>query len=350
MTNRPLISVCIPSYNRKDKLPELLDSIFNENFKDFNIVICEDNSPQRPEIRSIVAQYKEKHPDFIQYHENSNNLGYDGNIRALIGQASGEYCFFMGNDDLVYPGALGEVANAIDKYDNVGAILRSYKMFENAPDNVVQTFQYFQEDRFFEAGVHAISTFFRRFVVISGDVLHRDTAYTYATDKFDGTLLYQLYVVSKVLKEKNGVYLRYPMSLYRNNGTPDFGNSDAEKGKFTPTEQTPESSIHFVAGMLKIAKAIDYTSDHVIYKAIARDLGNYAYPIIAIQSKQNKLVFLKYCFEIAKLGFWKYAMFYVYAIALFIFGESILNRLIINIKKYLRYTPVMGSVYRGKAK
>ena len=55
----PILSICIPCYNRPEKLCILLNSI--DCFKDeIEIVICEDNSPKRKEIRNIVKTFKKK--------------------------------------------------------------------------------------------------------------------------------------------------------------------------------------------------------------------------------------------------------------------------------------------------
>lgn len=45
MRNGPLLSVCIPAYNRA-VLDELLRSVLSQDFGDFEIVVCEDPSPE----------------------------------------------------------------------------------------------------------------------------------------------------------------------------------------------------------------------------------------------------------------------------------------------------------------
>ena len=52
----PLISICIPSYNRPVELLRLLDSI-DCNFSDIEIVIREDFSPSRLKIRSVIKKF-----------------------------------------------------------------------------------------------------------------------------------------------------------------------------------------------------------------------------------------------------------------------------------------------------
>lgn len=341
------ISVCIPAYNRSELLSPLLESILSQDYDDYEIVICEDKSPQREKIRAVVEGFSASYSDRIRYFENEDNLGYDGNIRNLIEKANGDYCFFMGNDDLMCPGALKAVASALMRHNNIGVVLRSYAAFDGSPDNIVQTFRYFDRELFFPSGAPTIATFYRRSVVIPGMTVHRKAALRYSTDRFDGTLLYQLYLVANILTEMNGVFLPVILVLYRTGGIPDFGNSEKEKGFFVPETQTPESSVHFVAGMLAIASWVEKNRGVKIFSAILRDIANYSYPILAIQSRQRTPVFVNYSIALAKLGFWKSGMFYSYFLSLLILGPRRVDALIGFIKKKLGYTPTIGAVYRG---
>lgn len=327
----------------------LLDSILNQSFQDYEIVLCEDGSPARPAIRAIAERYREHAPDVVRYFENDRNLGYDGNLRQLIELARGDYCLFMGNDDLLADGALARVAQAVGRHPDIGVVLRTYATFEGSPDHPVQVFRYFEDERFFPSGPQTVSTLFRRSVVISGLVIHRDSAHRYATDRFDGSLLYQLYLVGNVLMEMNAVSVPEILAWYRLGGVPDFGNSAAEQGRFVPKAQTPESSLAFMRGMLAIARDIDVTRGVKVYDRIFRDLGNYSYPILAIQAHPPWTVFVKYCLGLARMGFWKHGLFYLYAAALLVLGPRRSDRLIAYVKRKLGHTPVLGGVYRGKS-
>ncbi len=344
------ISVCIPAYNRPELLIPLLDSILGQKYTNYEIIICEDASPMQEQIRNIVDAYKVKWPGLFHYYENEKNLGYDGNIRNLILKSSGDYCFFMGNDDLMYPEALALVVSAITRHKDIGAVLRTYASFDDSPENINQVFRYFENETFFSAGPDTIATFYRRSVVISGLVLHRDEALKYSTDIFDGTLLYQLYLVANILINMNGVFSPEILALYRNGGIPDFGNSEKEKEKYVPNIQTPESSIHFMKGMLDIVKWTEEKRNVKIVKRIVTDIGNYCYPILSIQAKQPLKIFIKYSYQFAKLGFWKNKMFYLYFLSLIVLGVDRVDNIVQFIKRRIGYTPVIGKVYRGGVK
>lgn len=344
----PRFSVCIPAYNRAALLPELLDSIFSQDYGAFEVVIVEDGSPERGEIAAVAHAYAERYPGRLSYHENTENLGYDGNLRRLIEGATGDYVVFMGNDDLMAKGALSAMANAVRNSPQVGVILRSYSSFKTTPDDPVQTFRYFDSDAFFPAGAATITTFFRRCVFISGMVVRRESALAFSTDRFDGTLLYQQHLVGEILARENGIYLAQIVSYHRLGGTPDFGNSQVERGQFVPHEQTAESSVHFMRGMLSIAAAVAQSTGLPVYQPILRDIGNYAYPILAIQAQRPRAVFFSYVRALGQLGFWRVPLFYVYALGLFVFGRNACDRLIAMIKRRLGRAPHIGRVYSGE--
>jgi glycosyltransferase involved in cell wall biosynthesis len=346
----PLISVCIPAYNRIKVLSALLDSIFCQEFKDYEIVIAEDHSPERLDISAKIAEYQLRYGNKLLYCENPVTLGYDGNLRRLVELATGDYVLFMGNDDLLAPGALRAVANAVQEQQDVGVVLRSYSSFLSDPEQPVQVFRYFDEDRVFPLGADTVVTFFRRCVFISGMVFKRSSAAAYATDKFDGTLLYQQHLAGRILRQESGVYLNRILSFHRLGGVPDFGASEAEKGFFVPKQQTPESSVHFMRGMLTIAESLDEAGGTSVSRRILSDIGNYAYPILSVQAGRRIDIFLAYLWQLMKLGFWRVPLFHFYALALLVLGQKNCDWLIERFKKSLGRAPLLGSVYAGESR
>lgn len=340
----PKISVCIPAYNRANVLPQLLDSIFNQNYSDYEVVICEDLSPQREHISKIVENFMIQYPGRIKYFENQENIGYDANYRKLFDLAQGEYCFFMGNDDLLCKEALETVAHTLEKYKNIGVIIRSYADFHDDPNNINQIYRYFETEICMPPGAEAICTAFRRSVIGSGMVYHRQSAIDCHTDKFDGSLLYQLHVVAQTLCKLKVVFVPKVTVLYRLGGVPDFGNAKAERGKFTPAEQTIDSSINFMKGMLDIAKNTENTTGLKVYDAIVSDITNYSFPILAIQGNREFLEFLRYVHRLINIGLGKKPIFYIYTGLILILGPQRLNSLIRLIKQKIGHTPRLGRI------
>jgi abequosyltransferase len=346
-----IFSVCIPTYNRSRLLPELLESILSQEYEDYEIVICENDSPERNNIREIVSDYKTRTPHTICYFENERNIGYDANIRRLVSCATGKYVIFIGNDDLLAPGALSTAASALKRYGNVGVILRTYATFDKTPDKIDQVFRYFPEERFFPPGESTIVTFFKRCVVLPGVTFHREAALKVPeTNRFDGRTLYQIYLAANILVEMNGVFLPQIIAYYRNGGVPDFGNTEVERvGNYVPGQRTPESSLFMMKGFLDIAQYVEETRKIKIRDAIEKDLANYSLGFISVQKSKSLGVFLRYVIQLGRIGYGRHIMFWAYVGSLLFLGEKRSWRLMAFIKRKLGYTPNIGNVYNGVA-
>jgi glycosyltransferase involved in cell wall biosynthesis len=339
---KPFFSICIPAYNRAKHLRALIDSIIAQNFESYEILICEDKSRERNLISEIINEYSVKHHGKFRYYENEINLGYDANIRSLVHKANGEYCFFMGNDDLMCAGALSHVFNLIKRHPKIGMVLKSYAWFDNTPEAINQEIRYFNEERFLKAGNEAISVCYRRAGVISGYIIRRDPAHFSATAEFDGTLYYQMHLTASVLLTENAVSTPMVLVHCRNGEPPEFGNSGSEKGKYTPGSYTPEARLNMISGAISIIKSIDIKNNINISEVVIRDYANYFYPYIKDQLNLPLLKYYKLYTGFLKMGFGKYILFHIYFLSGYMLGESRFDKLTKLIRAKLGRTPNFG--------
>ena len=339
---RANFSICIPAFNRARHLPALLDSIFAQDYQNFNVVICEDASPERKQIAAIVREYAGRHPGQLIYFENARNLGYDANNRNLVEKATGDFCFFMGNDDLLCPGALGTAAGILRRYDNVGVVVRGYAWFDEVPEKINQAVRYFNEERQFAAGREAITVCFRRSGVISGYIVDRDSAQAAATSKFDGTLFYQLHLSASVLTSKCAVFTPEILVLCRNNEPPEFGNSSNERGTYRPGSYTPEALLTMVSGALSIIRDLKVTKGVNVVDEVTRDYANYFYPYIRSQLGLPFPEFMAFYRAYGRMGFSKYPMFHLYCLAAYALGEKYFDGLTRIVRGHLGRSPQFG--------
>lgn len=91
----PLISICIPAYERPDLLKRLLDSIAKQVFKDFEVIITDDSSSRDNEELLFNTPYKFS----IHYQRNPRSLGTPMNWLEGIKHASGQWIKIMHDDD-----------------------------------------------------------------------------------------------------------------------------------------------------------------------------------------------------------------------------------------------------------
>src|SRR5512140_1350659 len=124
----PLITVAIPAYNRPDELGALLETVLGQDGDGLDVLVVEDASPRGAEIRTVVEAAAQRRRDLrIRFVANQQNLGFDGNLRRILELSEGEFTFFMGDDDLLKPGALARVRQVIEREPNLGVVLRAYE-------------------------------------------------------------------------------------------------------------------------------------------------------------------------------------------------------------------------------
>jgi glycosyltransferase involved in cell wall biosynthesis len=342
MTKR--FSICIPAFNRPQELQELLNSIASEPPGDWEILVSEDRSPRAAEIADVVRQFAQAHGLLnVRYLTTPVNLGYDGNLRFLIDHAEGQFCVFMGDDDLWCAGALQKLSKATEEDREVGVILRAWKTIEKDSGKVLDVHRYFPSDRTFKPGPETVAAFFRRSVFISGLTIRTAVARAFRTSDFDGTLLYQLHLVGNILMTRPGYYLSQMTTVRRAGGEHYFGSSTSERERFVPRQLTPEHSLTFVRGMFAIAASLGAAHGPRVGQLIRSDIARYSYPLLAIQArKDSKSSFQQYADALSDLGLGRYLSFRVYRTALTLAGVRTCNRFIEACKRIIGSTPVMG--------
>ena len=210
MSSNIFLSICIPSYNRPSDLRRLLESIDSKYFGEIEIVIKEDKSPKRDEIREAVMSYQQTSNYHVNYIENDINLGYDANIRSFLQAAKGKWIIYMGDDDLFIPTSLDEYIGFLKSHDDLGYVLRRYRA-EYSNGNI-EEYRYSNKDEFLEPGQKSIVEFFRRSVFISGFTFQRELFDDYNCEALDGTLLFQLYIQASICLKNKSAYCDIPIT------------------------------------------------------------------------------------------------------------------------------------------
>ena len=319
----PLITVCIPAYNRAKFLPPLLSSIILQNTNNYEILIAEDNSPERDEIALIAEHYARTSPVPIRIIFNSKNLGYDANIRNLIRNSTGRFCFFMGNDDIMAPSALQTVEKILLEHPNIGVLLKSYAIFSESFQTPNAIIQYFDRDMIFKPGIPAMAVGVRRAGVISGFILDRALAQGVETDKYDGGLYYQVYLAAQALATKSLYYTREILVFSRSTEQPEFGNAESETKDFVVGSYTPNARVKMLSSALAIVN--DVCAIHGLQRnayLIERDYATYLYPFISDQLRLSFRRYFIFYVNMARTGMWRYPLFHVNMILFYALRSS----------------------------
>ena len=119
-------SVIVPVYKVEEYLPNCIESVLNQTFSDFELILVDDGSPDKcPEI---CDSYKEKDDRIKVVHK--TNGGLCSARKAGIKIANGEYVFNLDSDDLIENDTL-ECAYKIINETNCEIVSFSYRWVKN---------------------------------------------------------------------------------------------------------------------------------------------------------------------------------------------------------------------------
>ena len=138
---KPLISIIVPVYNVAPYLPNCLDSIINQTYKNLEIILVASTSPDNSV--EICDEYAEKNKRISVIHCPANGLS-DGRNRG-IDAAHGEYLSFIDSDDFIAPEFIQALYDIIVEYEcdiAQGGFLRVPETQNTIPDSVKSDSEY----------------------------------------------------------------------------------------------------------------------------------------------------------------------------------------------------------------
>ena len=122
----PFFTVIIPTFNRANKLPICLDSVFSQTFTDFEIIIIDNGSTDNTE-NIILTEYNDSR---IRYFRQEGS-GSPANPRNQgIRKAGGVWVSFLDSDDVWYPEKLESVYNQIHEVSESDVVCHNERMFD----------------------------------------------------------------------------------------------------------------------------------------------------------------------------------------------------------------------------
>jgi len=91
----PFISICIPTYNRPELLRTLLDSLQEQTFRNFEVIVNDNSSTD--EVETLINSYKGSLP--VSYERNRPSVSAGQNCIKIMQRAHGQWIKIMHDDD-----------------------------------------------------------------------------------------------------------------------------------------------------------------------------------------------------------------------------------------------------------
>ncbi|AKG22982.1 glycosyltransferase family 2 protein [Calothrix sp. 336/3] len=110
----PKVSICIPTFNRIHLLPLAIESVLQQTYQDFELLVCDDGSTDG--TSEMMANYTDTR---VKYICHGKNIGKSNNMRSGFDAASGDYFVKFDDDDKLTPEFLAETVAILDNHPDV---------------------------------------------------------------------------------------------------------------------------------------------------------------------------------------------------------------------------------------
>jgi len=139
---RPLLSICVTTYNRAGWLAANLRNwarLYPEPLDQIEFLVCDNASTDN--TSDVVEPYLSR-PDF-SYYRNSMNVGMLGNLRETAHHARGQFVWIIGDDDLIKPGSIERILRAVQDEPGVALVYLNYAYTRIADVGTIKDFDDF---------------------------------------------------------------------------------------------------------------------------------------------------------------------------------------------------------------
>ncbi len=114
--SNPLVSVVIPSYNQAEYVGEAIQSVINQTYQNFEIIIVNDASPD--DTTRIVNEFNDPRILLVTHEE---NRGLPAARNTGITASSGEFIALLDSDDMFHPEKLESHVDFLEENSEIGA-------------------------------------------------------------------------------------------------------------------------------------------------------------------------------------------------------------------------------------
>lgn len=113
MINYPSVSIIVPVFNTENYLRRCIDSVINQTFKDWELILVDDGSTDGSAL--IIKEYVEKYAQIVPFFQ--ENGGQSKARNEGLKKCRGKYVFFLDSDDWLEENALSVLVDKIESDD-----------------------------------------------------------------------------------------------------------------------------------------------------------------------------------------------------------------------------------------
>ena len=133
--DRPVVTVCIPTYNRAEMLRRCLQSVLWQSLHDIEVIVSDNASTD--DVAGVIASFNDSR---VVHDRLDENIGLFGNLTRCLRLGTGRYRVMLPDDDLMLPGNLERKARFLDSHSEVGLVHSAFRFLngDGLPEGPVQ--------------------------------------------------------------------------------------------------------------------------------------------------------------------------------------------------------------------
>lgn len=114
----PLVSICITTYNRAALIPESIDSVLNQSYRNVEVVVVDDGSTDG--TREVLQSYG---PAIrVAYNETNRGMAFSKNRALMLTSAEASYVGILDSDDYFHPRFVERCVDVLQRHSEAGLV------------------------------------------------------------------------------------------------------------------------------------------------------------------------------------------------------------------------------------
>lgn len=231
-----LISVIVPVYNVEQYLPECLESLLNQTYKNLDIVLIDDGSTDGS-TKLLDAYLSDPRVRVFR----QENAGLSAARNTGLAHSHGDYIYFLDSDDRLKPDAIERLYREVEQHGEVAVVSGQFSSIGVAGEKVFEHFftlppQYILPKDGVMSGAEAFELYITSKTIYSqpyitnqvyGKLWRRDTFYNFTFPNTHYEDLATTYLLLHradrvVVTDEKGYEYRHRLGSIMNSGVPDY--------------------------------------------------------------------------------------------------------------------------------
>ena len=200
ITKHPLVTVYITNYNYENFIRQSIDSVLNQKFIDYEVIIIDDGSTDKS--RGIIETYR-RHPKITIVYQENRGLNVSNNIAIKLSR--GKYIVRLDADDYLNENALLVLSEKLTSDKSIALVFSDYYLVDASGSIIAEEKRHdFRNVTIYDQPAHGACTMIRK------EILKEIGGYSEEFSMQDG---YEIWI--KIIKSRKVANINLPLFCYR---------------------------------------------------------------------------------------------------------------------------------------